>query len=88
MMTRAAQSHQAGRVFKTPALAHNVNEDHLNVGEIDVNGDDFGPAPGVRIEDDDSRGFVGVLDRDDRLLRQRVVVLSIIVLEKEIEYFF
>ena len=75
-------------MFVTPALAHNVNEDYLNVGEIDVNGDDFGSASGVRIEDDDSRGFVGMLDRDDRLLRQRVMMLTIIVLEKKIKSFF
>ena len=55
-------------------------KNHLDVGHVDVERDDFGATPRVRVEDDDARRLVRMVDRDHRLLRQRVVVLPVVIL--------
>ncbi len=59
-----------------------LNKVYLNVWQVDLNGDDFGSTSRVRVEDDDAVGLVGVVDRQNRFLRKRIVMVSEIILNK------
>ncbi len=59
-----------------------LNKVYLNVWQVDLNGDDFGSTSRVRVEDDDAVGLVGVVDRQNRFLRKRIVMIAEIILNK------
>ncbi len=55
---------------------------YLYVWQVDLYDDDFSSTSRVRVEDDDAVGLVGVVDRQNRFLRKRIVMVSEIILNK------